>query len=313
MSKSRTRGLGLLFTFLLSATLSLQASAYSVTTVTEAPQWQIDWSYNQARPDWQEPVAGSFENWTVMLITIEEALQPYVSENDLLAIFVNGEVRGLAGPTVDMSTGVVDATHFLLKAYGNESSGDVIDLTMMYYNAQLEQIFSLTTTLTLEADMMIGFDEDFIPEFTLGSAKYPVVTSVNMAAILASSGITPAEGDIAAAFVGDECRGVLPMADGQILNVFQRDADETVVLMYYDSTNSRILSFEDHENYLPGDTSGDGTVDVSDYISIANYILGNVPEGFNEQAADVNNDGVIDVSDYIGVANLILYGTINGK
>ncbi len=28
---------------------------------------------------------------------------------------------------------------------------------------------------------------------------------------------------------------------------------------------------------------------------------------------DVNGDGVIDVSDYIGVANLILFGTIDGK
>ena len=28
---------------------------------------------------------------------------------------------------------------------------------------------------------------------------------------------------------------------------------------------------------------------------------------------DVNGDGIIDVSDHIGVANLILHGTIDGK
>jgi hypothetical protein len=64
---------------------------------------------------------------------------------------------------------------------------------------------------------------------------------------------------------------------------------------------------------VKGDANGDGTVDVSDYIGIANYIMGNVPEGFNDKAADVNDDGVIDVSDYIGVANLILYGNISGN
>ena len=63
---------------------------------------------------------------------------------------------------------------------------------------------------------------------------------------------------------------------------------------------------------LVGDITGDGKVDVSDYIGIANHILGNTPQGFNEKAADVNGDGVVDVSDYIGVANIILTGNIYG-
>ena len=62
-----------------------------------------------------------------------------------------------------------------------------------------------------------------------------------------------------------------------------------------------------------GDINGDGLVDVSDYIGIANHILGQTPEGFNEQAADVDENGVIDVSDYIGVANIILTGSIYGN
>ena len=60
-------------------------------------------------------------------------------------------------------------------------------------------------------------------------------------------------------------------------------------------------------------SNGDGTVDVSDYIGVANHILGNTPAGFNARAADVNNDNVIDVSDYIGVANIILTGSIYGN
>ena len=59
---------------------------------------------------------------------------------------------------------------------------------------------------------------------------------------------------------------------------------------------------------LVGDVNNDGTVDISDYIGVANHILGNTPEGFNEKAADVNSDGSIDISDYIGVANIILTG-----
>ena len=36
-------------------------------------------------------------------------------------------------------------------------------------------------------------------------------------------------------------------------------------------------------------------------------------ESTMDSKGDVNGDGVIDVSDYIGVANIILYGTIDGK
>ncbi len=65
--------------------------------------------------------------------------------------------------------------------------------------------------------------------------------------------------------------------------------------------------------YTPGDINGDGAVDVSDYIGIANHILGQTPQGFNAKAADVDGNGIIDVSDYIGVANIILTGSIYGS
>ena len=65
--------------------------------------------------------------------------------------------------------------------------------------------------------------------------------------------------------------------------------------------------------FILGDINGDGKVDVSDYVGIANHILGLAQESFNEQAADVNEDGVIDVLDYVGVANIILTGSIYGS
>jgi hypothetical protein len=64
---------------------------------------------------------------------------------------------------------------------------------------------------------------------------------------------------------------------------------------------------------MVADINGDDKVDVSDYIGVANHILGSTPEDFNEKAADVDHNGVIDVSDYIGVANIILTGSIYGK
>lgn len=59
-------------------------------------------------------------------------------------------------------------------------------------------------------------------------------------------------------------------------------------------------------SYTLGDVNADGNIDVADFISIANYILGNTAAGFVEKAADVNIDSSIDVADFIGVANMIL-------
>lgn len=61
-------------------------------------------------------------------------------------------------------------------------------------------------------------------------------------------------------------------------------------------------------DYIRGDANGDGTVDVTDIVAIANHILGQGSHAVNTYAADVNGDGVIDVTDIVGVANLILNG-----
>ena len=100
--------------------------AYSETTVTEAPAWQIDWSFNQERPAWTKPDGSSYGNWTIMMVQLEEALRPYASDEDMMAIFVNGEMRGLASP----AEGTVqdgNAT-FLMKAYGNETGTETVNI-----------------------------------------------------------------------------------------------------------------------------------------------------------------------------------------
>ncbi len=60
------------------------------------------------------------------------------------------------------------------------------------------------------------------------------------------------------------------------------------------------------ESYVVGDANGDGAVRVGDAISILNYIVGKVSDGFNEKAADANGDGSIRVGDVITVLNIIV-------
>ena len=86
---------------------------------------------------------------------------------------------------------------------------------------------------------------------------------------------------------------------------------ETDINNYYET--EQVISKLSITSYVMGDISGDGVVDVSDYIGVANHILGKTPSGFISRAADVNNDDAIDVSDYIGIANIILTGSIYGN
>ena len=220
------------------------SKAYTETTVIEAPVWAIDWTNNQERPNWAEPAQGTYENSTILKVQIEEALKPFASDGDLLAIFINGELRGMAAPAQTLS-GQAEPGKFLLKAWGNESGTETVNMSLSYYSQTLKHIFTLSGDINLDSDETTGIDEAFIPAFTYGSAKYPVVMPLNAAAILAKADIKPVAGDCFAAFVGEECRGICASpADGLSLTVYGRQAGESITIKYYQAATSKLFTFE---------------------------------------------------------------------
>ena len=212
--------------------------AYTETAVSEAPVWGIDWQFNQERPAWTKPDGSSYGNWTIMMVQLEEALRPYASDEDMMAIFVNGEMRGLASP----AEGTVkdgNAT-FLMKVYGNETGTETVNVSLQYYSKRLNQIFTLSDNINLNSDESTGIDEDYIPPFTLGSPKYPIVKTVGVESHLTKVGIPFANDNIVGAFVGNECRGLakLSTSGNTPLVIYGRSAGEWVTLKYYDAENS---------------------------------------------------------------------------
>lgn len=224
-------------------------AAYTEAAVSEAPVWQIDWNYNQDRPDWTKPDGSLYENWTTMKVQIEETLKPYVSENDMMALFVNGELRGLAKPAVAMGSNQVTAM-FIMKAYGNETESETVNATLQYYSQKLKHLFTLSDNISLNYDESTGTDEDYIPQFTLGSAKYPVVKTANAEPMLTKAAITPASNNIVGAFVGDECRGLVTLSASGItpMVIYGRSAEESVTLKYYDAANGKLYTIPNAVN-----------------------------------------------------------------
>ena len=61
------------------------------------------------------------------------------------------------------------------------------------------------------------------------------------------------------------------------------------------------------ETFIPGDVNCSGTVNVTDIVVTAQYILEMNPDPFDFDAADMNGDGDITVTDIMIIARLILY------
>lgn len=221
-------------------------AGYTETALSEVPVWQIDWRNDQARPDWSEPDGSLYENWTILKVQIEEALLPFVSEDDMMALFVNGELRGLASPAVIVGTGT-GTGKFLMKAYGNETGQETLHMTLQYYCETLKHIFTLSDDINLDSDETTGIEEAFTPNFTFGSTKYPVVKIVSVEGLLAKVGITPAEAGMVGAFVGEECRGTVALSESgsTSLIIYGRIAGESVMLKYYDAAKGVLYTIAD--------------------------------------------------------------------
>ncbi len=212
------------------------------TSSSEAPVWKMDWSNNQERPNWTEPSA-IYENWTIMMVQLEEALQPFVSGEDLMAIFINDELRGLASPASIVGS-EESSSKFILKAWGNETGSETVKMSLSYYSQKLKHLFTLSANIKLDSDETTGVDEAFIPTFTMGSSKYPVTKAVDVDPILSKIGVTPVSGNIIGAFVGEECRGTvtIPATGKTQLIVFGRSNGESVTLKYYDAANGKLYT-----------------------------------------------------------------------
>ena len=180
------------------------------------------------------------------MVRIEEALQPYVTDDDLMALFVNDELRGMASPAVAKGDSQTGSTKFVMKVYGNESGTETVNMSLRYYNAKLRHMFTLSDTFTLSSDETTGTDEDYIPPFTLGSEKYPLQKTVDVANILTALNIEIGSGMIAA-FVGSECRGVAPVeafGSSQLI-IHGRKSGEKIMLEYYDEVTQKLYTITD--------------------------------------------------------------------
>ncbi len=78
-----------------------------------------------------------------------------VSQNDMLAAYINGELRGVANPAGPIPFGpYIGEYMFQMMIYSNQASGENINFN--YYHSESDRIFCLNESTEFFADMVIG-------------------------------------------------------------------------------------------------------------------------------------------------------------
>ncbi|MBQ6965555.1 MAG: hypothetical protein IJP82_07705 [Bacteroidaceae bacterium] len=197
----------------------------------EVPTWRVDLTGNDEAPSWTAPDPAMFESSMFIMVKLQDELAPYSTADDRLTVFIGDECRAVpAEPNRDEDGNVF----FVLKIRGNSTDRSV-HFMLCYYSAQLHQIFSLSGQESFASELTYGVDEDFVPPLLKGCKKYPVQQQLTVN-LPANVPFTPADGDIIAAFVGNDCRGVGRV--GQPFTVFRTTSDETLQLRYYSTVQA---------------------------------------------------------------------------
>ena len=166
-----------------------------------------------------------------MLIRLVNSLTPYSTDNDVMAVFINGECRGVSYRNKLSNGRVVFLLH--IKGTSDETNQP---MELRYYCDGLHHL-NVTTAIPHFVPNNV-LDETYQMDFNIesGSTKYPIAT--NLTVILPQTlPFTVNANDVMAVFVGEECRGIGyqggDLYEGWRATVFTSNEDETAQIRYY--------------------------------------------------------------------------------
>ena len=95
----------------------------------------------------------------------------------------------------------------------------------------------------------------------------------------------------------------LTVSDGKLI-ARNTDGSQSFTLselssMFFSDTQTGVSN-------ITGDANRDEKVTITDAVAVVDYILGNLPDDFNLNAADVSGDGSVNISDAVGIVDMIL-------
>ena len=196
--------------------------------------FHIDFNGKDSRPDWQSPSPYDYETWMIYQVTLPLELREMASPNDLLAVFINGELRAVASPAISQWNGMDDYT-YILKIFGNNEKSIRQSFVYKYYCENAHRIFEYHDIGHFIPEEILGVDEEYCLNGLLNELDdcYPVIYFLTLE-LPDDLKPDPEEVDYIVAFVGDECRGITKFSsqDEVKLRIFGREEGEVATLYY---------------------------------------------------------------------------------
>lgn len=207
--------------------------------VDKAPDWQNEWLdamvYTDSKPDWELVDMSDFDSHSVLVVKLDKELIPRSTDDDIMAVFVDGECRAVSPRNV-----VSDEISFVLNVRGS-SSGFGSEFSLCYYSGGLHQIFKVTEQGgILINEYILGTDKDFTLPLIYGGNKFSDIT-ICIVQLPDNAPFKQTDDDLIAAFVGGECRGVCKMKDNW-LRIFTHSPNEQVTLRYYSAESGGVYT-----------------------------------------------------------------------
>ncbi len=218
-----------------------ETTASAPFVVSQAPHWAIDWTWNDPEPDWKEPPSTQYECRMELLVAMDDDLKRLSSEEDQMAIFINGTCRGISFPNVSKTTGNV---FFLIHIKGTSQEVGA-DMELRYYCHNARQLFTDKYMPVFTPNNLMDEAHQQVFNLAGSSSKYPLFTQLAVT-IPENVPFTVTEDDELAVFVGDECRGILHTTPEDYFRwcsvVVSREENETATIRYYSAEKQGIYT-----------------------------------------------------------------------
>jgi hypothetical protein len=203
----------------------------AATAAVSAPSWKVDLTGSDTAPQWTAPDNNEYPVSMTAILRLTPFLEKDVSAGDLIAAFIGNECRGVSS-IVDVKG--VSLFFLYVKAKDTEAR----NVQLRYYSKANGKIYVAPTQVAYETNKVYGTATNpEYPDFEKGG-KYPVSMTATV-----KVDRTPQAGDVLAAFVDDDCRGVATLSSGSVYNLEIRGKanGESVVLKYYDAAAKQII------------------------------------------------------------------------
>lgn len=210
----------------------------------EAPEWNVVKPNPMAVPEWKAPDMYVYPASMTAVIRMSEYIQPDVTENDIIGAFIDGECRGL-GSAIKNADGEI---LFLMQIKASLSEKRKVEFR--FYSTKKQELFTTGEVVNFEADESLGSIDNPYTMTWNSKGELPYYMDLNVTVNLDSFDQgSVAEGDVVAAFVDSECRGLgtaVKTDEGYAFKfrTWARDLSEKLSLRYYTSELKDIYVYD---------------------------------------------------------------------